>query len=146
MTALLFAALAAGCSRPSSMPAAPSEVSWCAFEGEAPLDVAGRADGVYAIEDGHLAARLARFEGMIWEKSGVDAPSGKRWVLLRLGADAENVERYTAGPALRKIAVVVGGRVAAQHKVRTAITSAEMQVSCCDSRACDAWEARLKGR
>jgi hypothetical protein len=77
-------------------------------------------------------------------ETGVDPTSGKRWLHLHLSAeDATAIERFTSGPAPRRIAVVVDGRLAALHKVRGAVSSPEMQVSCCDERACDRWVERL---
>jgi hypothetical protein len=38
--------------------------------------------------------------------------------------------------------MVLDGEVIARHKVRTVIDH-ELQVSCCDARVCDRWEALL---
>jgi hypothetical protein len=84
---------------------------------------------------------------MTWENSGVDATSGKRWIHLRLSdTDAAALGRFTAGLPPRGIAVVVDGRLACRHKVKAALTAPELQVSCCDARACAVWEQKLRAR
>jgi len=109
------------------------------------LDVSGRADGLYGVVDDRVAvAPMAHFERMVRTGSGVDARSGKRWIGVRLADDeARALRGFSATPEGRGMAVVVGGQLASTHKIRQTIESAELQVSCCDPRACDRWEALL---
>jgi hypothetical protein len=110
-----------------------------------PLDVSGRADGLYGVEGRSVGqGPLAVFERMRLQDTGSDPRSGKRWVHVHLSTeDAAALERFTSGPPPRGIAVVVDGRLASVHKVRSVLGSPELQVSCCDARACDRWQARL---
>jgi hypothetical protein len=109
------------------------------------LDVAGRVDGLYGVVDGHLAAApIAHFERMARTGSGIGAQDGKKWVGVHLASDeARAVQEFTASPQGRGFVGVVGGAVVLRHKVRTPITSANAQVSCCNPRYCERWEALL---
>jgi hypothetical protein len=144
--ALLLPLLAACASSPKAPPPAAPETTSCALDANGPaLDVAGHADGIYGVIDNKLEPTpLARFETMRLEESGAEPDSGKRWLHIQVGdADAPGLRSFTAGAPPRDIAVIVDGHLAARHRVKTALTSAQLQVSCCDPRACDAWEKRL---
>ena len=148
--AIVGIALALGACRRSGE-ATPSSGESCTIEtGDGGvLDVTGRADGVYGIEDDHLGATpLVRFENISKTGEGVDAKSGRRWLAMHLAdADARTLRDFTAGvtgaPPLKRIAVVAGGELASVHKVRTTITSSDLQLSCCNPKACDRWNAIL---
>ena len=138
LAALLLVLL--GCHR-----AEPS-ASTCALTADGGmLDVSGRADGLYGIVDDAVAATpIAHFERMVRTGAGVDPQCGKRWVGVRLAEEeARALKDFTATPEGRGMAVVVSGQVASRHKIRQSIESAELQVSCCDPKACDRWEALL---
>jgi hypothetical protein len=130
---LLSLAEPAACSRPS--PAS------CSIDSGPALEVTGRGDGIYGVVDGRVdRAPLATFDKIALNGTGVDNASGKRWVGLHLAdAEARAVGAFTSGPKPRGIAVVVDGVLASTHKVREAISSSDVQVSCCDPRACDHW-------
>lgn len=138
-----------GCKKadPSPSGASSSSGASCGLgEDGGALDVAGRRDGVYGVRADRVDdAPLVHFEQTVKLGAGVDAASGKRWIRMRLAADdARSVRDFTAAPAPdKKIAVVAGGELASVHKIRQAITSEEVQLSCCNPRACDRWEAAL---
>ncbi|MEO7112067.1 MAG: hypothetical protein ABI183_16610 [Polyangiaceae bacterium] len=110
------------------------------------LDAAGRTDGFYGVHGEQVDQQpLAHFEQMKLVSEGVDQESGKRWLQIRMtDAEASNVEKFTATPADRSLAVIVGGEVACRHKIRQAVTSSELQLSCCNPKACDRWRALLR--
>lgn len=127
----------------ASCDTAPAPSAACTLPDGRVLDVAGRLDGIYGVEaDVVGAAPLAHFDRSVRLEDGVDAESGKRWVKLRLAeGEADAFRAFTTQSSGRSIAVVVDGEVACQHKVRAAITSDEIQVSCCNPRACEKWQA-----
>jgi preprotein translocase subunit SecD len=136
-----FCLLLLGCRR-----AEPESTTTCARTDDGGvLDVSGRADGLYGVVADRVdATPIAHFDHMVRTGSGVDAPSGKRWIGVRLAADdARALTDFTATPEGRGMAVIVNGEVASKHKIRQRIESADLQVSCCDPRACDRWEALL---
>jgi hypothetical protein len=112
--------------------------SSCSIDGVS-LDVSGREDGLYGVRDGQLeGAPIARLATMQLAGTGVNAEDGKRWLGLQLSEDdARRIEDFTRFPERLGIAVVAGGKLVSHHKVRQALTSPRVQVSCCDARACE---------
>jgi hypothetical protein len=107
--------------------------------------VGDRADGIYGvIGDAVGDAPLLRFTDMIRTEHGVDAESKKPWFQFRLSGDAPRALReFSATPSGRSILVIVGGRVAARHKIRQPLDGDGIQVSCCDPRACERWTGNV---
>ena len=110
----------------------------CTLDNGVALDVTGRDNGIFGVRDGEVdGAPLARLDRTTLQSEGVDAANGKRWLRLKLAEDdAKRLEEFTSGPTGRSIAVVAAGQVVSHHKIRQPLRSAELQVSCCDSRAC----------
>ena len=107
------------------------------------LDVRGRVDGLYGIQDDVVAAKpLATLSDIARTGAGID--DGKRWIGMKL-SDPKTADflTFTSAPAGRSVALVVDGHVASQHKVRVPITSGYLHVSCCNPSACDTWEGEL---
>jgi len=122
--------------------------STCNVPERVALDAAGRADGIYSvIGDALEAAPVVRFQQLTLMTEGVDVESGKRWLRMRTAEpDASRMADFTSKPEGRSVAVVVGGVVACHHKIRTPITSPDIQLSCCNPAACDRWLAQLRPR
>jgi len=141
---LASAALALLC----ACPHADSGASCAITDDGGVLDVRGLADGIYGvIDDRVISTPLARFDRMHRTGGGTDTRSGKRWVGVRLDeVEGQQLREFTSVSSGRSIAVLVGGEVASRHKVRATITGGEAQVSCCNRRACDRWEALLGAR
>jgi hypothetical protein len=117
----------------------------CALGDGRVLDASHRDDGFYGVRGEHVEeAPLARFDHMTKLSEGVDVDSGKRWIRFRLTEeDARAVHEFTADLRDRSVAVVVGGEVACHHKLRDPVLGSDVQVSCCNPRACDRWNALL---
>jgi hypothetical protein len=112
------------------------------------LDVSGRVDGLYGIVDGRVdRAPLAHFDRMARTGSGVGLKDGKKWVGLHMeGDEARAFQEFTASPPGRGVVGVVGGAVVFRHKIRVALTSGDVQVSCCNPQYCDRWETLVPVR
>ncbi len=117
----------------------------CALDDGTTLDVSGRPNGLFGIEGDRVGdAPLAHFERMEKTATGVDASSGKRWIQIHLAPDeGRALASFTRAPGTRGIAVVVDGQLACRHKIRTALESNDLQLSCCDPSACARWDALL---
>jgi len=117
----------------------------CTLADGTKLEVGGREDGLFGVVGTRVDdLPIAHFHRMQKLSNGVDPSSGKRWIRLRLDeAEGEALRRFTAGAGERSIAVVVAGELACHHKIRAALETNDLQVSCCDPRACDRWEALL---
>jgi hypothetical protein len=124
---------------------APPPPATCDVPEHLAVDARGRPDGVYGLEGDTLpVAPLVRFPSLALGSTGVDAASGKRFLRLHAAEpDAAALVAFTAKPAGRSIAVVVGGEVACHHKIKSPVT-ADFQVSCCNPAACDRWLGLLK--
>jgi hypothetical protein len=122
--------------------AAPS----CALPDGRVLDVSGRADGVYAVRGERVDREpLVSFSSMTLSETGVDAESGKRWLQVHIAdAEGEALQRFTSETDDIAIAVVIDGGLASTHKIRAALTSNDVQMSCCNPAACERWLAMLR--
>ncbi len=130
----LMLSMASGC-----LKAPPPEPAACSLGDGPALDVSGRADGIYGVENGSVAAQpLVPLAQVQLTDTGVDAASGKRWLHLTLSDEgSKRVAEFTSHPEGRSVAVVAAGAVASHHKIREALLSPQVQVSCCDPSACE---------
>lgn len=135
------------CHRSDTSGAAASESCAITDDGGV-LDVGKRTDGIYGVVDDRLGDEpLSRFDRLAKTGEGIDTQSGKRWIRIRLAhEETEALRRFTETPTNKRMAVVIGREIASTHKVKAAITSDELQVSCCNPRACDRWNAILDQR
>ena len=124
----------------------PSAGESCALtEDGGVLDVRGRANGLYGVQNDVVAEKpFATIADITRTGAGVDPASGKRWIGMKL-SDPKTADfvTFTSAPAGRSLALVVDGQVASKHRVRVPITSGRVQVSCCNPSACDTWERQL---
>lgn len=119
----------------------------CTIDDAGALDIAGRSDGFYGVVGQQVQPTpIARFDHVQRTSSGVEASSGKRWIGLRLAPeDALSLQRFSADPAGKSIAILAGGEVASRHKIRVPLQTADVQVSCCNPRACDRLQTLVPG-
>jgi preprotein translocase subunit SecD len=81
---------------------------------------------------------LIPWAGLHLDQSGVDAASGKKWLELTVSDEgAKKLEAFTSAPEGRSVAMVSGGQVASHHKIREALKTSKVKISCCDARACE---------
>ncbi len=114
----------------------------------APLDLRGRADGLYAVRDDQVApSPLVTFDRVKKTGEGLETGSGKRWIAIHLeDIESRALTSFTSEPQAKKqLAIVVGGQVASITKVKGVITGSDARVSCCNPQACDRWNASLVG-
>ncbi len=70
----------------------------------------------------------------------------KQRLLLSLTPEAsELLKSFTAERVDESVAIVVDGLVVTRHRVRTALTSGQLQISWCGPDACDQLRCRLTG-
>ncbi|MFH2143423.1 MAG: hypothetical protein ABIJ97_13440 [Bacteroidota bacterium] len=66
-------------------------------------------------------------------------------MMLSLTKEAsENLEAFTSGHIMRKVALVVDGEAITVHKIREAITTGELQITRCDKNTCEQLIVKLK--
>jgi preprotein translocase subunit SecD len=59
-------------------------------------------------------------------------------------AAARAMQDFTREPEGRAIAVVVGGKVACAHGIRSQLKGDALGVSCCNPPACDVWASLVR--
>lgn len=119
----------------------------CAVENETHLDISGLSNGVYGVVGNEVHREpIARFDQLFRVNEGREE-NGKPWIYFHLNdRAASNLRAFTATPEGKSIAVVFEGHLSSHHKVKAALTTSEMQLSCCDASACARWSALTPAR
>lgn len=96
-----------------------------------------------------VALDTARFVPLILSGPPDAKKDGRGWTMLEVTLASEQVrplEEFTRAHLGGRVAIVLGGEVISEHKVRAVVEGGKLQITRCGDNACDVLRVKLAGR